>query len=36
MFRTILFCTVLLLLQNVTARGTGDLGIVIEHADGSV
>ncbi len=36
MFRSILFCTVLLLSQNVTARGTGDLGIVIERADGSV
>ena len=36
MLRFILLTTALLLSQNVTARGTGDLGIVIERADGSV
>ena len=36
MFRTLFLCTALLLSQNAAARGTGDLGIVIERADGSV
>lgn len=36
MLRFILLSTALLLSQYATARGTGDLGIVIERADGSV
>jgi len=36
MFRLILLIAALLLSQNTTARGTGDLGIVIERANGSV
>ncbi len=36
MFRFILLSAALLLSQNASARGTGDLGIVIERADGSV
>lgn len=36
MIRSILFSVVLLWSLNLTARGTGDLGIVIERADGSV
>ena len=34
--RSLLLITALLLSQNSIARGTGDLGIVIERADGSV
>lgn len=36
MIRSILLCAVFLYSLNVSARGTGDLGIVIERADGSV
>ena len=36
MFRSLLLLAALLISQNVAARGTGDLGIVIERADGSV
>jgi len=36
MFRSLLLVAVLLLSQNASARGTGDLGIAIERADGSV
>lgn len=36
MMRSILLSTVLLCSLNISARGTGDLGIVIERADGSV
>lgn len=36
MMRSILLSTVLLCSLNASARGTGDLGIVIERADGSV
>lgn len=36
MIRSILLSVVLLCSLNVSARGTGDLGIVIERADGSV
>ncbi len=36
MMRSILLFTVLLCSLDVSARGTGDLGIVIERADGSV
>ncbi len=36
MFRSLLLLTALLISQNAAARGTGDLGIVIERADGSV
>lgn len=36
MIRSILLSTVLLCSLNASARGTGDLGIVIERADGSV
>ncbi len=36
MMRSILLFAVLLCSLNVSARGTGDLGIVIERADGSV
>ena len=36
MFRSLLLLATLLLSQNAAARGTGDLGIVIERADGSV
>lgn len=36
MIRRILFLSVLLISQNIMARGTGDLGIVIERASSSV
>lgn len=36
MFRSLLLTAALLLSQNAVARGTGDLGIIIERADGSV
>ena len=36
MIRTIFFLSVLLISQNIMARGTGDLGIVIERASSSV
>jgi len=36
MFRSIFLLTTLLLSQSTNARGTGDLGIVIERASGSV
>ena len=36
MQRIVILIVTLLLSQNATARGTGDLGIVIERADGSV
>ncbi len=36
MFRSLLLLATLLLSQNAAARGTGDLGIVIERANGSV
>ena len=36
MIRSILFSVVLLCSLDSSARGTGDLGIVIERADGSV
>jgi protein NirF len=36
MWRALLFCLSVLLSHDVVARGTGDLGIVIERASGSV